>query len=217
MCTSMSPVIIRHRSSGFARIRHQKRMGWVNSKVRKRYTPSAVIIFIFFYLSNLSVFHLSDGVSRVGVGALGGTIATRAISGGMPVWLAARTGAAARALRSSGLRVTGVGLAKALSPPVTEQGLEAHPQRFQTTCKPHLSKARFLASLLLPDFDRWRHYRNTAELHRKAGLRRVAPFIPTQALRLWVGYSRRWRISRRSRSVPLFYVRRLRKRRLHIV
>src|SRR5262249_16203304 len=64
----------------------------------------------------------------------------------------------------------------------------------QTTGKPDLSKASFLASLLLPDFDRWSHDRNTAELHRRAGIRRVAPFIPTQALRLWVGYSRRWRI-----------------------
>src|SRR5262249_40526520 len=75
-----------------------------------------------------------------------------------------------------------------------ESIFEAHPQRFQTTGKPDLSKASFLASLLLPDFDRWSHDRNTAELHRRAGIRRVAPFIPTQALRLWVGYSRRWRI-----------------------
>src|SRR5262249_993908 len=64
-----------------------------------------------------------------------------------------------------------------------ESIFEAHPQRFQTTGKPDLSKASFLASLLLPDFDRWSHDRNTAELHRRAGIRRVAPFIPTQALR----------------------------------
>lgn len=45
----------------------------------------------------------------VGIGALGGTIATRAISAGMPVWLATRTSESARALRASGLRVSGVG------------------------------------------------------------------------------------------------------------
>src|SRR5438067_872833 len=45
----------------------------------------------------------------VGIGALGGTIATRAISAGMPVWLATRTTESAQALRSSGLRVFGIG------------------------------------------------------------------------------------------------------------
>src|SRR5262249_28139666 len=48
------------------------------------------------------------------------------------------------------------------------------------------------------------HDRNTAELHRRGGIRRVAPFIPTQALRLWVGYSRRWRIKYPSLSVITF-------------
>lgn len=45
----------------------------------------------------------------VGIGALGGTIATRAINAGIPVWLATRTAESARVLRSSGLRVSGVG------------------------------------------------------------------------------------------------------------
>jgi 2-dehydropantoate 2-reductase len=44
----------------------------------------------------------------VGIGALGGTIATRALSAGMPVWLATRTTKSARELRSSGLRVSGI-------------------------------------------------------------------------------------------------------------
>ena len=45
----------------------------------------------------------------VGIGALGGTIATRAAAAGMPVRLAMRTAESARAIRSSGLRVSGVG------------------------------------------------------------------------------------------------------------
>ena len=44
-----------------------------------------------------------------GIGALGGTMATRAVSAGVPVWLATRTAESARALRSSGLRVSGIG------------------------------------------------------------------------------------------------------------
>jgi 2-dehydropantoate 2-reductase len=45
----------------------------------------------------------------VGVGALGGTIAARAIGTGLPVRLAARNTASAVALRRSGLRVSGIG------------------------------------------------------------------------------------------------------------
>src|SRR5712671_3419457 len=45
----------------------------------------------------------------VGVGALGGTIAARAIRSGLPVRLAARNTDAAKALRRSGLRVSGIG------------------------------------------------------------------------------------------------------------
>ena len=45
----------------------------------------------------------------VGVGALGGTIAARAINAGMTVRLATRSAEAAEVLRRSGLRVSGVG------------------------------------------------------------------------------------------------------------
>ena len=45
----------------------------------------------------------------VGIGALGGTIAARAIRAGLPVRLAARDADSAEALRRSGLRVSGVG------------------------------------------------------------------------------------------------------------
>jgi 2-dehydropantoate 2-reductase len=45
----------------------------------------------------------------VGIGALGGTIAARAIRIGLPVRLAARNGDSADALRRSGLRVSGIG------------------------------------------------------------------------------------------------------------
>ena len=44
----------------------------------------------------------------VGVGALGGTIAARAIRTGVPVRLAARNTDSAAALRRSGLRVSGI-------------------------------------------------------------------------------------------------------------
>jgi 2-dehydropantoate 2-reductase len=45
----------------------------------------------------------------VGIGALGGTIAARAIRAGLPVRLAARNADSAEALRRSGLRVSGIG------------------------------------------------------------------------------------------------------------
>ena len=45
----------------------------------------------------------------VGMGALGGTIAARAIRAGLPVRLAARNRASAEHLRRSGLRVSGIG------------------------------------------------------------------------------------------------------------
>src|ERR1700682_4349440 len=45
----------------------------------------------------------------VGVGALGGTIAARAVRSGLPVRLAARNTDFAAALRRLGLRVTGTG------------------------------------------------------------------------------------------------------------
>ena len=49
----------------------------------------------------------------VGIGALGGTIATRAISAGVPVYLATRTAESAAMLRASGLHLSGVGGAAA--------------------------------------------------------------------------------------------------------
>jgi 2-dehydropantoate 2-reductase len=45
----------------------------------------------------------------VGIGALGGTIAARAVRAGLPVRLASRNRDSAEALRRSGLRVTGTG------------------------------------------------------------------------------------------------------------
>src|SRR5499433_491610 len=45
----------------------------------------------------------------VGIGALGGTIAARAIRTGLPVRLAARNTDSAEALRRSGLQVSGIG------------------------------------------------------------------------------------------------------------
>jgi 2-dehydropantoate 2-reductase len=45
----------------------------------------------------------------VGIGALGGTIAARALRAGLPVRLAARNIDSAKALRRSGLRVSGIG------------------------------------------------------------------------------------------------------------
>ena len=48
-------------------------------------------------------------IPMVGVGALGGTIAARAIRAGLSVRLAARNTDSAEALRRSGLRVTGTG------------------------------------------------------------------------------------------------------------
>ena len=45
----------------------------------------------------------------VGIGALGGTIAARAINAGVPVRLATRSSESAGALRRSGLRVFGIG------------------------------------------------------------------------------------------------------------
>jgi len=45
----------------------------------------------------------------VGIGALGGTIAARALRAGLPVRLAARNTESAEVLRRSGLRVSGIG------------------------------------------------------------------------------------------------------------
>src|ERR1700730_5958185 len=45
----------------------------------------------------------------VGIGALGGTVAARALRAGLPVRLAARNTESAEVLRRSGLRVSGIG------------------------------------------------------------------------------------------------------------
>jgi 2-dehydropantoate 2-reductase len=45
----------------------------------------------------------------VGIGALGGTIAARAINAGVPLRLATRSTESAGVLRRSGLRVSGIG------------------------------------------------------------------------------------------------------------
>jgi 2-dehydropantoate 2-reductase len=52
----------------------------------------------------------------VGIGALGGTIAARALNAEKPIWLATRSVDSARVLRSSGLSVSGIGGAAAASP-----------------------------------------------------------------------------------------------------
>src|SRR5437588_10447554 len=48
-------------------------------------------------------------ILMVGIGALGGTIAARALRAGLPVRLAARNTESAEVLRRSGLRVSGIG------------------------------------------------------------------------------------------------------------
>src|SRR5260370_17977876 len=65
----------------------------------------------------------------VGIGALGGTIATRALSAGASVWLATHTAESARLLRSSGLRVSGMGGA-AVASEVHVPALEEYRAKF---------------------------------------------------------------------------------------
>jgi 2-dehydropantoate 2-reductase len=92
----------------------------------------------------------------VGIGALGGTIATRAISAGIPVWLATRSAESARVLRSSGLRVSGIGgTATADSVPVAAIEEYAEADKFDlillaTKAHDALEIAPFLSSLLTP-------------------------------------------------------------------
>jgi 2-dehydropantoate 2-reductase len=92
----------------------------------------------------------------VGIGALGGTIATRAVSAGLPVWLATRTAESARVLRSSGLRVSGIGgTATADSVQVAAIEEYAEADKFDLillAAKAHdaLEIAPFLSSLLRP-------------------------------------------------------------------
>jgi 2-dehydropantoate 2-reductase len=92
----------------------------------------------------------------VGPGALGGTIATRAIAAGMPVWLATRDEASAQKLRAKGLRVSGVGgEAAATSARVAPVEGYAKGEKFDlillaTKAQDALEIAPFLARLLLP-------------------------------------------------------------------
>jgi len=91
----------------------------------------------------------------VGIGALGGTIATRALSAGMEVCLATRTEASARILRS-GLKVSGVGGAASAVPPriAVIEDYEPH-EKFDlillaTKAHDALAGAPALARLLTP-------------------------------------------------------------------
>jgi 2-dehydropantoate 2-reductase len=93
----------------------------------------------------------------VGLGALGGTLATRALCSGIPVDLAVRTAASAQALRLSGLRVFGVGgAASAISVPVAaiEEYRQAEPFDLivlATKAREALEIAPFLQGLLAPE------------------------------------------------------------------
>src|SRR5256885_4523310 len=92
----------------------------------------------------------------VGVGALGGTIATRGISAGAPIWLATRSPQSAAALRASGLRVSGTGgPAEARSVRVAAALEYANAEKFDlivlaTKAQDALEAAPFLARLLAP-------------------------------------------------------------------
>ena len=89
-----------------------------------------------------------------GIGALGGTLAARALAAGMPVQLAARNEEQARRLRETGVRVSGVGgPAFAAAPPVS--ALADVRDRFElivlaTKAHDALEIAPRLASLLQP-------------------------------------------------------------------
>src|SRR3954471_2989093 len=90
----------------------------------------------------------------VGLGALGGTIATRALAAGMPVSLAARTAASASLLRSRGLRVSGVGGAAAAGR-IQVKALEEYREKFDlillaTKAHEALEISPLLATLLAP-------------------------------------------------------------------
>jgi len=92
----------------------------------------------------------------VGIGALGGTIATRAVSAGVPVWLATRTAESAKVLRSSGLRVSGIG-GTATADSVHVAAIEEYAQAdkfdlilLATKAHDALEIAPFLSNLLTP-------------------------------------------------------------------
>jgi len=92
----------------------------------------------------------------VGLGALGGTIATRAIAAGIPVWLATRDEGSAGKLRAKGLRVSGVGgEASAATARVAPVDAYAKGEKFDlillaTKAHDALEIAPFLARLVSP-------------------------------------------------------------------
>jgi 2-dehydropantoate 2-reductase len=92
----------------------------------------------------------------VGVGALGGTIAVRAISARIPVWLATNSTGSANTLRSTGLQVSGVG-GNATVSSVQVAPLEQYQQAAKfdlillaTKAHAALEIAPFLGTLLSP-------------------------------------------------------------------
>jgi 2-dehydropantoate 2-reductase len=93
----------------------------------------------------------------VGMGALGGTIATRGINAGMSVYLATRTDESAQALKRSGLNVSGVGgSVEAQSKRVKTLDEYARTDKFDlivlaTKAQEALEIAPILASLLNPE------------------------------------------------------------------
>ena len=93
----------------------------------------------------------------VGMGALGGTIAARAIRAGLPVRLAARNADSAEALRRSGLRVSGIG-GEAKTDAIDVASVEAYGKGdpfdlilLATKAQDALDVAPHLVGLLAPD------------------------------------------------------------------
>jgi 2-dehydropantoate 2-reductase len=93
----------------------------------------------------------------VGIGALGGTIAARALNAEKPIWLATRSADSAKVLRSSGLSVSGVGgaaVASLLHVAAIEEYKNADKfDLIVLATKAHdaLEIAPFLSNLLMPD------------------------------------------------------------------
>src|SRR5689334_6931089 len=93
----------------------------------------------------------------VGIGALGGTIAARALCAGLPVRLAARNAESANVLRQSGLRVSGIG-GEAKSDTIDIAALEDYGKENQfdlillaTKAQAALDVAPYVVDLLTPD------------------------------------------------------------------
>ena len=92
----------------------------------------------------------------VGIGALGGTIAARAVRAGLPVRLAARNADSAEPLRTSGLRVTGTG-GEVRADAIDVAGIEEYQKRGQfdlivlaTKAQDALEVAPHMLGLLAP-------------------------------------------------------------------